>query len=51
MIEVVYAEKRLWTYPLDLSGSPPQVEQNLTLLASWILDHATERPVGLQATA
>lgn len=50
VIEVAYAGKRLWTYPLDLSGSPLAVEQNLSMLAEWIRSHA-QRAERLRSTA
>ncbi len=40
VVEVRHASKRLWTYLLDLSGSPTDVENALTELADWIAVHA-----------
>jgi len=51
VISVKYAGKQLWTYPLDLAGSPSDVEQNLAFLAAWIFDHTTSRDTVVHAVA
>jgi 5-methylcytosine-specific restriction enzyme subunit McrC len=51
VIEVVYAGKQLWTYPLDLGGLPAAVDQNLTALAQWIEARARRIFGPLKATA
>jgi hypothetical protein len=43
-IEIPHADKRLWTYKLDLSGAPKQVAGALADLAGWI-EQRTIRPL------
>jgi 5-methylcytosine-specific restriction enzyme subunit McrC len=40
VVDVQNANKRLWTYRLDLSGKPDDVDASLALLADWIATHA-----------
>jgi 5-methylcytosine-specific restriction enzyme subunit McrC len=51
VIEVVHAGKRLWTYPLDLSGTPRQVDASLVVLAEWITRRSRSVVVSLRASA
>jgi 5-methylcytosine-specific restriction enzyme subunit McrC len=41
-IDVRNSNKRLWTYPLDLAGSPEDVQQSLDALAHWIAERASD---------